>query len=731
VNLNLSNSVWFKRSRVESPQYTDDDYEFCQKLLAGGIDIEEDGSACNTIKFEDYLQSQNKKKVRFAKMNKIESKPIKEWQVPKIERSLLIDIEVGNKMLVALFDMGSDVDIISERIIQRHKFPIRRENVDISLQGAGLSQKPIGKITHSTTLPLQLVNQKAEQWPMWVANIRHDVILGLPWIRAHQVEIDWVSYQISIEGVKTPFKVRPASPVIELSAVEYVQELQEEGATRFIVWLNDIETPKKENEIPFDIKELLEEYKDRFPDPIPGVKFANLPPNAAKDRGDLNHKIPLIDENERPYFQHPRPLASIELGILKERIRDLIRLGHIQRSRSPWGAPILFVKKKDGTLQMCVDYRRLNKLTIKDVYPLPLINTMIDKLKKAQYFTKIDLDGAYHQIRVKLEDIPKTAFNCELGHYEFTVMTFGFSNAPATFQRIMNEIFHTEENSFIIVYLDDILIFSETWREHLKHIKWTLDKLKENSLFAKMKKCEWGTQEVEYLGHIIRPGQIAMDPKKIQAVMEWPVPQTIKNIQAFLGLANFYRRFVYRFSQIATPLTELTKLEQKWNWTESCQKAFDQLKAALTTAPVLQIYNPEKETRTEHDASDFAWAGILSEETPSIKEVSTVKSEFFQAWIPFYQKDAALKLAYDLAKSHPEQAKDFQIINGMLRRKGKLCVPAGLPRESILREHHDAPMAGHPGIKKTYKKIKEDYYWSGMKKDVETYITKCDSCQKK
>jgi hypothetical protein len=238
---------------------------------------------------------------------------------------------------------------------------------------------------------------------------------------------------------------------------------------------------------------------------------------------------------------------------------------------------------------------------------------MIDKLKKAQYFTKIDLDGAYHQIRVKPEDIPKTAFNCELRHYEFTVMTFGFSNASATFQRIMNEIFHTKENSFIIVYLDDILIFSETWKEYINHIRWTLDKLREDSLFAKMKKCEWGIQEVEYLRHIIKPGQIAMDPKKIQAVKKWPISQTVKNVQAFLGLANFYRRFVHRFSQITTLLTELTKLDKKWNWTESCQKAFEQLKTALTTALVLQIYNLEKETRTEHDASDFAWAGILSQ----------------------------------------------------------------------------------------------------------------------
>jgi hypothetical protein len=327
----MSKSVWFKRPKVESPQYTAEDYETCKQICARGIDIEEgDCIETDEIKIENYSSSsQKKKKVRFVEVNEIESKPIKEWQIPKIEQSLLIDIEIGDKKLVALFDTGSDVDLISERVVQRYKFPIKREKVNISLQGAGSSQKPISKITHSTTLPLQLVNQKAEQWPMWVANIRHDVILGLPWIRAHQVEIDWVSYQISIEGVKTLFKVRPASPVIELLAVEYIQELKEEGATGFIVWLNDTETSKKENEIPSNIKELLEEYKNQFPNPISGVKFANLPPNAAKDRGDLNHKIPLIDENEKPYFQHPRPLASIELGILKERIRDLIRLDHI------------------------------------------------------------------------------------------------------------------------------------------------------------------------------------------------------------------------------------------------------------------------------------------------------------------------------------------------------------------------------------------------------------------
>jgi hypothetical protein len=190
----------------------------------------------------------------------------------------------------------------------------------------------------------------------------------------------------------------------------------------------------KPEEITPKVRALLDEFKDRFPDPKPGVKFANLPPNSAPDRGEFNHPIPLLDPGIRPYYQHPRPISQAELEILKERIRDLIELGHIRPSTSPWGAPVLFVRKKDRTLRLCIDYRRLNSATVKDVYPLSLITELIDKLKRAKLFTKIDFDGAYHQIQIKPEDRPKSGFNYQLGHFEFTIMTFRFTNASATFQ---------------------------------------------------------------------------------------------------------------------------------------------------------------------------------------------------------------------------------------------------------------------------------------------------------
>jgi hypothetical protein len=202
------------------------------------------------------------------------------------------------------------------------------------------------------------------------------------------------------------------------------------------------------------------------------------------------------------------------------------------------------VRKKDGTLRMCIDYRALNELTVRDEFPLPRIDAIFDKLRKAKYFSALDLNMAYHQVRLEKESQACTAFTCEEGHYEFKVMTFGFTNAPPAFQRMMTQYLRDFLGKFVEVYLDDIFIYSRTWEEHLQHIRAVLQRLREEKLVAKASKCKWGKEEVEYLGHIIGNGRIAADKRKTLAIREWKRPKTTKELQRFLELVNYYREFI-------------------------------------------------------------------------------------------------------------------------------------------------------------------------------------------
>lgn len=327
------------------------------------------------------------------------------------------------------------------------------------------------------------------------------------------------------------------------------------------------------------IDEVLREFSD--------VLVDELPPGEPPDRG-IGHAIPL-EPNTQPPFRPMYRLSRTELKEVEASLKDLLAKDLIQPSTSPYGAPILFVTKKDGSLRMCIDYRALNKITIKNRFPLPRIDDLFDKLQGAKVFTSLDLASGYHQIRIPSADIPKTAFRTPIGHFEFKVLCFGLTNAPATFQAVMNKVLAPFLDKFCLVYMDDILVYSCSIEVHADHLRAVLQKLREEKLYAKRSKCQFMQTELEFLGHVVSADGIKVSPKKTAAVQAWPVPKDVSQVRSFLGLGNYFRKFIQGYSNLVRPMIELTKKDAVFNWTAECQSAFQGLKDALTAAPVLKL----------------------------------------------------------------------------------------------------------------------------------------------
>ena len=298
---------------------------------------------------------------------------------------------------------------------------------------------------------------------------------------------------------------------------------------------------------------------------------------------------------------------------MNRQLQDLLAKGFIRPSTSPYGAPVLFVRKKDGSIRMCVDYRALNKDTIKNKYPLPHIDDLLDRLAGARHFSKIDLRAGYHQVRIAAGDEFKTAFRTRYGHYEFTVLPFGLTNAPATFMRLMNDVLYSFLDKFVEAFLDDVLIYSRTVEEHLVHVRLVLEKLREHKLYAKRSKCDFLRENIEFLGHHISAKGLRPLVSKTEAVALWPIPTTVTELRAFLGLANYYRRFVRNFATYAAPLTNLLRAGQRFEWGQLEQKAFEALKTFLISAPTLIMPSPNGHFRVRSDASDVGAGAILEQ----------------------------------------------------------------------------------------------------------------------
>jgi hypothetical protein len=345
------------------------------------------------------------------------------------------------------------------------------------------------------------------------------------------------------------------------------------------------------------------EYPDVFPKESPG-----MPPNR-----DVEFVIDLFP-GTAPISKRPYRLSSTQLLELEKQIKELLEKGFIRPSSSPWGAPVIFVEKKDGTQRMCVDYRLLNEVTIKNKYPLPRTEDLFDQMRGAKVFSNIDLHSGYHQMKIRWSDIPKTGFTTRYGLYEYTVMSFGLTNAPTYFMYLINKVFMEYLDKFAVVFIDDILIYSKTKEEHEEHLRLVLQKLREHQFYAKFSKCDFWPKEVSFLGHIITDGGTSVDPAKDEDVLKWELPRTVKEIRSFLGLAGYYRRFIEGFSKIVEPLTTLLEKDREFKCTDACQDNFEELKRRLTTALVLVMPDLQKGFDIYCDASRQGLGCVLMQE---------------------------------------------------------------------------------------------------------------------
>ena len=290
---------------------------------------------------------------------------------------------------------------------------------------------------------------------------------------------------------------------------------------------------------------------------------------------------------------------------------SLLEKGYIQPSNSPYGHPVLFVKKKNGNLRMCIDYRSLNQQTVKSRYPLPRIDDLFDRLQGAQVFSSIDLQSAYYQVRLKPEDVPKTAFTTPLGLYEFRVLCFGLTNAPGTFQNIMNDVLRDVIGKFVIVYLDDIVVYSKNKAEHYRHLEIVLSLLRNHELYANLAKCKFVQPELHFLGHIVGADGLRVDPQKVAIVKDWPVPKDRTALQKFWGLANYFRKFIMGWASLVSALQLQLKRDDAFEWNNECDAAFADIKHALCNAPVLALPDLDRPFEVICDACGVGVGAVL------------------------------------------------------------------------------------------------------------------------
>ena len=576
----------------------------------------------------------------------------KELDTPSVSRLLYLNVQLEqySRLFQTLVDCGSSINLVHENVVSALKIPVTScigPNVSLADGKTTLSCNSYVVLSYS-------VAGVSKRDTFFVSSIgAQSLILGMPWLEKFNPLVDWVQKTVdprSPVSNLSPLSPSPSShfrpvsqpsPLLEpsssLPTPPPMPPLSRSHSRLPAILPTRCINPKRDKIILYsvidvtDISTLLDSTLStstasvnaipsiNSPTSLPAeyAEFADVfePKNSQKlppHRPGVDHEIPLVP-NSKPVYGSIYNLSETELKALKEYIDNMVAKGFIRPSKSPFGSPVLFVIKPDGSLRLCVDYRKLNDITIKNRYALPLISELFDRLKNAKLYTRLDMADAYNQLRIAEGDEFKTAFRTRYGHFEYLVMPFGLTNAPASFQAYANDCLRDFLDIFCVVYLDDVLIFSDTLEEHVAHVKRVLSRLREYGLTCKLSKCEFHVTSVSFLGFIISPDGISMEPDRVVAIAEWPIPTSVQDVQIFLGFANFYRRFIEGYSRITSSISTLLRKNQQFHWSSQAQEAFEELKRRFTSAPILRHFDPDLPIRLHTDASGFAISGIISQ----------------------------------------------------------------------------------------------------------------------
>ena len=513
-----------------------------------------------------------------------------------IEKTFVVNAKLNGVEAKILIDTGANLNLISKPFIKKLDIIPRNTKKTLAVKLGDKTKKIITE--RNVLLNVEVGEIPVTQEKFVVMDISYDAILGFSWFTRNFKEV--------IDKMKIPIK-------LEVVSKNVIKKDIKNGEVMFFaqVYAKD----RVEKKVPSPLEDVISKYEDIISDDVPTLK----------EDMKFEHVIELKEDANIPKKKMYR-LTPREKDVMDQQIRELLDKGLIQPSISPYGAPVIFAKKADGSLRMCIDYRELNSQTKINRYPLPNIQDLFDVIGKAKYFTKLDLKSGYHQIRMQIGSIEITGFLTPYGHYEWLVMPFGLTNAPSTFQSIMNHILEVFLNKFVVVYLDDILIFSDTLEEHVKHVETVLKVLKDNNFTLAKKKCEWAKTEISYLGHVIGNGEIKPDDQKISIIKDWKRPENVKQVQQFIGFINYYHKFIRNFAQIAKPLFELLRKDVRFTWKQDQENAFKQLKESLLNYQCLKSPDVNRPFTVYTDASDYAIGSVLMQENDGILETVSMRS---------------------------------------------------------------------------------------------------------